>query len=86
MNKSDTYPSVVLVFILSIPELDLLDVADVLKWVFLVLPNYCLGQGMGDIFNNYNTLDYFNKAVDECMELHFSRDMCVNMIKQLAGM
>lgn len=49
------------VFILSIPGLNLLDVADALKWVFLVLPNYCLGQGISDIFNNYNALYYVDQ-------------------------
>ena len=24
--------------------------------VFLFLPNYCFGQGMSDLFNNYQTL------------------------------
>ena len=48
-------------------DLDLLDVANALKWAFLVLPNYCLGQSLTDIFNNYNALDFFNKALDMCL-------------------
>ncbi|XP_032221027.2 phospholipid-transporting ATPase ABCA3-like isoform X2 [Nematostella vectensis] len=75
------------VFILSIPGLDLLDVADALKWAFLVLPNYCLGQGIGDIFSNYDSLTIFNEAVDACVkELGPTfRNICIKTIEQLAG-
>lgn len=48
-------------------DLDVLDVADALKWAFLVLPNFCLGQGIGDMFYNCNAMDFFNKAVDTCV-------------------
>jgi ATP-binding cassette subfamily A (ABC1) protein 3 len=41
------------VVILSIPQLELLDVANILQWIFLILfPNYCLGQGLTDIYQN----------------------------------
>ncbi|XP_068671756.1 phospholipid-transporting ATPase ABCA3-like [Montipora foliosa] len=78
------------VFILSIPDLDLLDVANALKWAFLVLPNYCLGQGIGDMFNNYNALDFFNQAVDMCVHSkiplfpHTKQD-CEKFIRKLGG-
>lgn len=72
------------VFVLSIPELDLEDVADGLKWAFLVLPNYCLGQGISDIFNNYNTL----RLVDQ--ECHSKAKFlpladCEKMAKEFLG-
>lgn len=78
------------VFILSIPGLDLLDTADVLKWVFLVLPNYCLGQGIGDMFNNYNALEFFNKAVDMCVHskipfIPHTKQDCEKYIRKLGG-
>ncbi|CAF1682200.1 unnamed protein product, partial [Adineta ricciae] len=41
------------IVILAIPQLDLLDIANALEWVFLVLfPNFCLGQGLNDIYQN----------------------------------
>ncbi|KAH3872038.1 phospholipid-transporting ATPase ABCA3-like isoform X2 [Dreissena polymorpha] len=46
--------TILAVGILSIPQLDLLDLAHALEWVFLVLlPNYCLGQGIEDYYQNY---------------------------------
>ena len=72
--------------------LDLLDVANALKWAFLVLPNYCLGQGIGDMFNNYNALYYFNTAVDMCLHTKFpipgfvpTREFCEKEIRKIAG-
>ncbi len=41
------------IFILSIPDLGLVDVSNTLKWVFLFLPNFDLGQGLGDMYINY---------------------------------
>ena len=69
---------------LCFPELDLEDVADGLKWAFLVLPNYCLGQGISDIFNNYNTL----RLVDQ--ECHSKAKFlpladCEKMAKEFLG-
>lgn len=73
--------------------LDLLDVADALKWAFLVLPNYCLGQGIGDMFNNYNALNFFNTAVETCvdevqklkMPVPNPRQWCERHIRELFG-
>ncbi|CAH3162242.1 unnamed protein product [Porites evermanni] len=70
------------VFDLSIPELDLLDVPNALKWAFLVLPNYCLGQGLFDIFDNYNALDFFNKALDRCLH---TKAECEKLIREYGG-
>lgn len=75
----------------SYTGLDLLDVANVLKWAFLVLPNYCLGQGLGDMFNNYNALDFFNKAVDMCIQANLpppyphTKQGCEKSIRKLGG-
>ena len=55
--------------ILSIPQLDLLDLAKALKWAFLVLPNYSLGQGLIDLFNNYQYIDIYNQATALCVDL-----------------
>ena len=69
------------VFILSIPSLDLLDVADALKWVFLFLPNYALGQAINDMFTNHQYLDLFNKGVAMCVKLKNPKAMCEVFIR-----
>ena len=73
-----------LFFIYLTLDLDLLDVANALKWAFLVLPNYCLGQGLTDIFNNYNALDFFNKALDMCLRFE-SPATCEKRIREYFG-
>ncbi len=46
--------SMLTVFILKMPALDLVSVAQTLEWVFYILiPNFCLTQGIQDIYNNY---------------------------------
>ena len=46
------------VIILEIPGLNTESLGKGLEWVFLVLvPNYCLGQGLQDIYNNYQYLN-----------------------------
>ena len=77
-------------FIYLTLELDLLDVANALKWAFLVLPNYCLGQGLSDIFDNYNALDFFNKALDRCLHTNFpffhpTKAECEKLIREYGG-
>jgi len=47
---------VLAVNILSIPQLGTMDLSRVLEWVFLVLPNFCLGQGLSDFYTNYQVL------------------------------
>ena len=75
------------VFILSIPSLDLLDVADTLKWVFLFMPNYALGQAFNDMFTNHQYLDLFNKAVEMCLQIKLpikdKRGYCEKIVRQL---
>ena len=71
--------------ILSIPALDLLDVAKSLKWAFLVLPNYCLGQGLSDIFNNYNSINIYNKFLNICMKHLPDAKKCDKYIREKAG-
>ena len=79
-----------LFFIYLTLDLDLLDVPNALKWAFLVLPNYCLGQGLFDIFDNYNALDFFNKALDRCLHtklpfFHPTKAECEKLIREYGG-
>ncbi|XP_014676332.1 PREDICTED: LOW QUALITY PROTEIN: ATP-binding cassette sub-family A member 3-like [Priapulus caudatus] len=54
--------TVLAVAILSIPSLNLEWLAVNLEWAFLVLlPNYCLGQAVQDLYNNYQ----FNSICDQ---------------------
>ena len=65
-----------------------MSLADGLKWAFLVLPNYCLGQGISDMFNNYNALELFQEAVEMCMnnpKLPFPRTECEEIVRQYGG-
>jgi len=42
------------VSILSIPQLGTQAVANALEWLFMILlPNFCLGQGVSDFYSNY---------------------------------
>jgi hypothetical protein len=41
------------IFILSIPNLGLVDVSHTLEWFFLFLPNFDLGQALGDMYVNF---------------------------------
>ncbi|KAJ8311158.1 hypothetical protein KUTeg_011297 [Tegillarca granosa] len=42
------------VFVLKIPQLNAEDVSNVLDWVFtVVIPNYCVGEGLMNIYTNY---------------------------------
>ena len=42
---------------LKIPLLNLEDVAEILDWVFLVLPNYSLGQAFNNLYTNDRALE-----------------------------
>jgi ATP-binding cassette subfamily A (ABC1) protein 3 len=53
--------------ILSIPQLDLLDVANTLEWIFIILfPNYNLGQGLNDIYQNSVLIGLCEPLVQYC--------------------
>ena len=72
------------VFILSLPALDLLDVADALKWVFIVLPNYALGQALNDMFTNHKYIGIYNQAVTMCVDkFHFKESVCENLVLKM---
>ncbi|KAH9498375.1 ATP-binding cassette sub- A member 3 [Bulinus truncatus] len=50
--------TLLVVVILSIPQIGLEDVSIVLEWIFLaVFPNFCLSQGIFQFYQNYQNLD-----------------------------
>jgi hypothetical protein len=56
------------IVILSIPQLGLLNVADILEWIFIVLfPNFSLGQGLNDIYQNSALNDLCQPLVQYCV-------------------
>lgn len=48
-------------------EQNLLDIAAILRWAFLLFPNYCLGRGLMDIASNEYVAQYYEllKSSDE---------------------
>lgn len=58
--------TILAVGILSIPQLGLVHLSEALEWVFLVLlPNYCLGQGLEDYYSNYKLGDIYRQFCTE---------------------
>nr|QNH67859.1 ATP-binding cassette transporter subfamily A member 3 X2 [Brachionus rotundiformis] len=53
--------------ILTLPQLELVDVSKLLEWIFLVIfPNFTFGQGMIDLYNNYQITKICQQFVDLC--------------------
>ena len=63
------------VFILSIPSVNTLDVANVLKKVFLPFPNYVLGQAVINIYNNFNTMKTYDELFGSCVKAYISKSI-----------
>lgn len=42
-------------FTVFLPGLN--DIADALDWVFLLTPQYCLGQGLADVYTNHKMVN-----------------------------
>ncbi|CAF1219331.1 unnamed protein product [Rotaria sordida] len=54
LNIITSQATLLAVVILSIPQLDLINVSNILEWIFLILfPNFCLGQGLNNMYQNY---------------------------------
>ncbi|XP_076823215.1 phospholipid-transporting ATPase ABCA3-like isoform X1 [Clavelina lepadiformis] len=49
--------------------LQLTDIADSINWFFLLMPSFCLGQGLGDLYTNH-------KMVNTCTESSFMEEQC----------
>ncbi|KAL3876097.1 hypothetical protein ACJMK2_033975 [Sinanodonta woodiana] len=63
--------TILAVGILQIPQLDLEYLSKALEWIFLVLlPQYCLGQGLEDFYSNYRFLNI-------CQPLFRSELICI---------
>ncbi|XP_064415233.1 phospholipid-transporting ATPase ABCA3 isoform X1 [Latimeria chalumnae] len=52
------------VTIMSIPELCLVDLAKTLDKVFLILPNYCLGQSISEFYQNYEFIQFCTSSFE----------------------
>jgi ATP-binding cassette subfamily A (ABC1) protein 3 len=63
--------------ILSLPQLQLVDVSEILEWVFLVIfPNFCLGQSMIDLYENQQITGLCKEFVALCP--YFPNPCCMN--------
>ncbi|KAM8961307.1 phospholipid-transporting ATPase ABCA3 isoform 2-T2 [Pelodytes ibericus] len=60
------------VTIMSIPALGLVDLSRTLDLVFLVLPNYCLGQSFSNFYENYHFIKF-------CTTSEFTDKICKTM-------
>uniref|UniRef100_A0A7M4E1N8 ATP binding cassette subfamily A member 3 n=1 Tax=Crocodylus porosus TaxID=8502 RepID=A0A7M4E1N8_CROPO len=52
------------VTIMSIPELGLVDLSKTLDKIFLILPNYCLGQCISDFYQNYEFIQFCTSSFE----------------------
>ena len=53
--------------ILSLPQLQLVDVSNILEWVFLVIfPNFCIGQSLIDLYENYQITNICKNFTSLC--------------------
>lgn len=52
------------VTIMSIPELGMVDLSNTLDKVFLILPNYCLGQSISDFYQNYEFIQFCTSSFE----------------------
>ena len=64
--------AILVIQILMVPQLGLENIAKTLKWVFLVLPNYCLGQGLIDMYTNHGNIEACAAAEQLCRELNIT--------------
>ena len=55
--------TLITVVILQIPELQLVEVADVLDWIFMTLPNYSLGMAFNNLYTNSRAVEYCTRPI-----------------------
>lgn len=68
------------VSVLNSEGLDLEHVADILDWIFLALPHYCLSSGIRNMHTVYSTYSLCNTLVEACIENDVGTEaVCWNM-------
>ena len=55
--------TLITVVILQIPELQLVEVAGVLDWIFMTLPNYSLGMAFNNLYTNSRAVEYCTRPI-----------------------
>ncbi|KAI9562460.1 hypothetical protein GHT06_009893 [Daphnia sinensis] len=55
--------TLITVVILQIPELQLVEVASVLDWIFMTLPNYSLGMAFNNLYTNSRAVEYCTRPI-----------------------
>nr|QUF59427.1 ATP-binding cassette transporter Abca3-1 [Brachionus angularis] len=53
--------------ILTLPQLELVDVSKILEWIFIIIfPNFAFGQGLIDLYNNYQISSICKPFLELC--------------------
>lgn len=55
--------TLITVAILQIPELQLVELAEGLDWIFMVLPNYSLGMAFNNLYTNSRAVEYCTRPI-----------------------
>uniref|UniRef100_A0A8C5SUR6 ABC transporter domain-containing protein n=1 Tax=Laticauda laticaudata TaxID=8630 RepID=A0A8C5SUR6_LATLA len=55
------------VVIMSIPELGMVDLSNMLDKIFLILPNYCLGQSISKFYQNYEFIQFCTSSFESVL-------------------
>lgn len=87
MNVGTSVLMVTIISVLNIPRLNLLETAHATKWAFMLFPTFCVGQGVIDLFNNFQGLKIFNHAIETCLrvgreiKVYPSREVCTMLVR-----
>lgn len=74
-----SFPQLVVAILSAIK--DTKDVSKILDWVFLVtLPNYGMGVGIANLYNNYNYIDLCFNKLPEMVKEQFHKDVTLQEI------
>lgn len=68
--------------ILSSPGIDLEDVGNVVRWLFLTMPHYNFASAITDAYTNYIYEKSFNLHIDTCVTFNkmLTRSKCIEII------
>ena len=55
--------TLITVVILQILQLQLMEVADILDWIFMALANYSLGMAFNNLYTNSRAVEYCTRPI-----------------------
>lgn len=79
--------TLITVMILRIPDLELIHIADILDWIFLIFPPYAMASAIGDLYSNVRFTNICSRDVLEllCGLGTFKNPCCVGKELSLLG-